>query len=302
MNDKELGASGVRISEIGLGSWGYAGPPELLRSGVEQGGANFIDTAESYGTEEVVGRAVAGIRDRVLLATKISPEHFRRDALIQAAEASLRRLQTDYIDLLQLHQPNPSVPIAETMGALGELVDAGKVRFLGVSNFSIQQLEAARQASRHPIVSNQVRYNLVDRTIEGGLLDYCVRQRITVIAYSPLARLFNRILDGDPRGALSALARKLGKTPAQIALNWCICRDSVVAIPKTHSLERQLENCAASGWYLTPEDRRRLDVEIQYRRRGLADRLVRKCVPRSLSSTIRYAVQCLPPSIRRRLN
>jgi len=131
MEFKPLGDTAVTLPEIGLGTWAYRGGAEPIRRSVELGGFH-VDTAEAYSTEDAVGEAVKGIRDRVFLATKVSPSHFRHDDLIRAADSSLRRLQTDYIDLYQLHWPNASVPIGETMAAMEELVDAGKVRFIGV--------------------------------------------------------------------------------------------------------------------------------------------------------------------------
>lgn len=114
-------------------------------------------------------------------------------------DSSLRRLGVAAIDLLQLHEPNPSIQIEETVGALTGLVDAGKVRFIGGSNFSMAQLqEAQKAAGKYPIVSNQIRYNIIDRTIEKAVLGYCQANRVTVIAYCPLARSMRRIRDCDP--------------------------------------------------------------------------------------------------------
>jgi len=160
MFTKELGKTGVQIPEVGLGTWHYHAGPEPLRQGLDAG-ACFIDTAESYDTEEVVRQAMGQHRDEVFLASKVSPSNFRRADLLKAAEGSLRRLGTDRIDLYQLHKPNDAIPLEETLGAMEELVDAGKVRFIGVSNFSQSELQRAQRAMRmHPIVSNQMRYNL----------------------------------------------------------------------------------------------------------------------------------------------
>src|SRR5580704_14117100 len=262
---KELGRTGVSIPEVGIGTFAYQGGPELLRQGLDAG-ALFIDTAESYGTESVVGEAVRGIRDRVFLATKVSPEHFHERDLRDAVDASLRRLAVDSVDLVQLHYPNPSIPIQETMGALGGLVDAGKVRFCGVSNFSIDQLREAQKAlGARPLVSNQVRYNIIDRTIESGLLHYCQQHGITVIVYSPLAKSLNRIIECDPSGSVSQIARAVGKSPAQVVINWCLSKDGVVAIPKAGSREHLLDNCGASDWRLSSEQIALLDARIQFR-------------------------------------
>jgi diketogulonate reductase-like aldo/keto reductase len=298
---KELGRTGVSIPEVGIGTFAYQGGPELLRQGLDAG-ALFIDTAESYGTESVVGEAVRGIRDRVFLATKVSPEHFHERDLRDAVDASLRRLRVDAVDLVQLHYPNPSIPIQETMGALSGLVDAGKVRFCGVSNFSIDQLREAQKAlGARPLVSNQVRYNIVDRTIESGLLHYCQQQGITVIAYSPLAKSLNRIIECDPSGSVSQIARAVGKSPAQVVINWCLSKDGVVAIPKAGSREHLLDNCGASDWRLSSEQIALLDSKIQFRHRNRFDQLARKLVPHGLQRFAVGALRYLPQGVRRRV-
>jgi diketogulonate reductase-like aldo/keto reductase len=276
---KELGGTGVMVPEIGLGTWKYTGGNEPLRRGIELG-AFLIDTAEMYRTEDAVGRAVKGIRERVFIATKVSGSNLRYDRVLRAAENSLRLLDTGYIDLYQIHWPNSGVPIAETMRAMEELVDGGMVKYIGVSNFSVGELaEAAAVMTRYPIVSNQVLYNLKRRDIELELLPYCQQNGITVLAYTPLAdgslaveaaspdesgRARRRTADRfggrqRERDALRSVAAEVGRTPAQVALNWCIARPNVVAIPKSNSLARTGENCGASGWRLTEDQRRLLD-------------------------------------------
>jgi diketogulonate reductase-like aldo/keto reductase len=302
MRLKELGKTGVLLPEIGLGTWRYYAGPEPLWRGLDAG-ALFIDTAESYGTEPVVAEAIRTQRDRVFLATKVSPRHFRRRDLLAAADASLRRLGTDYLDLYQLHEPNEAVSLEETLGAMEELADAGKVRFIGVSNFSVSLLHQAQHALRkHPIVSNQERYNLADRTIELEVLPYCEGNHITVIAYSPLARGLSHLLDCDPRGVLNEIARLVCKTPAQVALNWCLSRSPVVAIPKSNSTEHFLENCGASGWRLDADQVRRLDKGIGFRQRGRVEAFLRRRLPPVLKHGLQHAVQSLPRACRRRIN
>jgi diketogulonate reductase-like aldo/keto reductase len=301
MNRKELGTTGVLIPEVGIGTWNYHAGSETLRKGLEAG-ALFIDTAESYGTEGVVGEALAGLRDGVLLATKVSPQNFRKAELKRSVDSSLRRLRIDAIDLLQLHEPNSSVPIEETIGAMTALVDAGKVRFLGVSNFSVSQLQEAQAASKkYRIVSNQVRYNIIDRTIEKDLLQYCQTNEITVIAYSPLARGLSRIRDCDPNSVVNRLARDLGRSEAQIVLNWCLCKEGVVVIPGGNSVEHILENCGASAWQLSPEQVSLLDANIQYRQKNWFDRLVRRHCPKTLQNIGLRLVNYLPRGLRRRI-
>ncbi len=249
MELKELGDTGVKIPEIGLGTAGYTSGSEPLRKGIALG-ATHIDTAESYGTEDQVGDAVAGIRDQVFIATKVSPGHFRHDDLIEAANNSLKLLQTDRIDLYQLHKPNSEIPIGETMGAMDTLVEDGKVRFIGVSNFSVSELEAAQAATGNKIVSNQVRYSLADRRIESELLPYCQRNRVTIIGFSPLKAIWGA---SGHDAALRSVGGATGKTKAQVALNWCTSREGVVTIPKSNSAARIEENCRASGWRLTED-------------------------------------------------
>jgi diketogulonate reductase-like aldo/keto reductase len=301
MFTKELGKTGFLIPEIGMGTWNYHAGPAPLRRGLEAG-ALFIDTAESYGSEPLLAQAIRGLRQQVFLATKVSPQNFRPTDLRRSVDSSLQRLGVDVIDLLQLHGPNPAVPIQETIGSLSDLADAGKIRFLGVSNFSVAQLQAAQTASaKHPIVSNQVRYNIIDRTIEESLLPYCQALGITVIAYSPLARGLNRIRDCDPRGCLAEVAHTTGKSSAQVVLNWCLCKDGVVAIPKGNSEEHVLENCGASGWRLTAEQIALLDANILYRRRTRFDHWVRKSTPDWLREAALAALTRLPQSLRRRI-
>ena len=258
MEQKELADTGVRVPEIGLGVAGYTGGVEPLRRGVSLG-ATHIDTAENYGTEDVVGEAIAGMRGSIFLATKVSRSHLRHDDVLKAAEGSLLKLGTDHIDLYILHSPDPDIPIEGTMRAMDRLVDEGKVRFIGVSNFSVEQLKEAQTASRNKITSNQVRYNLADRKIEEGLLPYCQQNQVTIVAYSPLAVGLGKLKAGLRSGVLKRVAEESGKTEAQVAINWCTSKEGVIAIPKSSSVQRTEENCGASGWRLSEEQLRLLD-------------------------------------------
>jgi diketogulonate reductase-like aldo/keto reductase len=264
MELKQLGATGVKVPEIGLGVWRYSGGAEPLRRGIELG-AFLIDTAEMYGTEDVVGLATKDIRDRVFIATKVSGSHLRYDDVLRAAEASLRRLNTDYIDLYQIHWPNSAIPIQETMRAMEALVDNKMVRHIGVSNFSTFELHAAQAAmSKYPIVANQVLYSLNRREIERDLMPYCLANHVTIIAYTPLddGRLAAppRFRSNPRMQALQTVASQVQKTLAQVALNWCTSRLNVVTIPKSNSASRVAENCQASGWRLSPAQVQYLDA------------------------------------------
>lgn len=298
---QKLGDTGVSIPEIGLGTWNYHGGLAPLQAGLDAG-ACFIDTAESYGTEEWVGEVLRGRRGEVFLATKVSREHLRAAEVRRAAESSLRRLGTDHIDLYQVHEPSPTVPIGETMAALEGLVDEGKVRFIGVSNFALDELRQAQAAlRRHRIVANQVRYNLIDRTIERDLLAYCQEQKITVIAYSPLGREARKVRDADPAGALGEVARESGHSVPQVLLNWCLCRPGVVVIPKGNSVEHVRDNCGGSGWRLSPEQVRRLDQRVRSRQRRGWEIWLRRLVRGKASQWVKRGVDFLPARLRRRL-
>ena len=299
---KELGDTGVQIPEIGIGTWKYHAGREPLRNGLDAG-ALFIDTAESYGTEPVVAEAIADSRDCVFLATKVSPNHFRRADLLKAADDSLRRLRCDHIDLYQLHEPNDTIPLEETLGAMEDLVDAGKVRFIGVSNFSLDQLQKAqRTMCKHRIVANQVRYNIIDRTICDDLLPYCQANDVTIIAYTPLARGMHHVKDCDPRSVLETVAGAVGRTQAQVVLNWCLCRENVVVIPKGNSTAHVLENCGASDWRLSAEQILALDEGIAFRRRRRFETVLRRQTPPSVKRILKQLVHFAPRAIRRRIN
>ena len=252
MEYRKLGRTGENVSTIGIGTWriGVRGNPSekgrevrAIRRGVELG-INLIDTAEVYSggrSEQIVGEAVKEIRNDVFIATKVSSENLRHDDLLEACEGSLRRLGTSYIDLYQVHWPNPSIPIRETMGALEKLVYEGKVRFIGVSNFSVQETEEAREAlTKNELASNQVEYSLANRRVESDILPYCAKEKVSLIAYSPLNR-GNIPESGIP----SSLLQKYALTRAQVMLNWVTRNEAVVAIPKAASVEHMEENASS---------------------------------------------------------
>jgi diketogulonate reductase-like aldo/keto reductase len=260
---RELGKTGVKIPEVGLGLWQYRGGVEPIRRAIELG-ANLLDTAEVYGTEPITGEAMKGLRSKVFLATKVSGDHLRRNDLLKACDNSLRRLGTDVIDLYQIHWPDSHVPIEETMRAMEDLADLGKIRYIGVSNFSAREQKAAQGAMRrHKIVCNQVVYSLMNRDIERDLIPYCQQTGVTVMAYSPLARgtITRRPLlpRNSPTEILARIAESANRTLAQVALNWCLSRPGVVTIPKSDKVARVEENCGASGWSLTKEQVAQLD-------------------------------------------
>lgn len=261
---KYLGGTKTKVSSIGLGSGtGFKhidkrGDQKLiyiLQKALDFG-INFIDTAEVYfdgNAEELIGKAFKKNRKRVFIATKFSPEHSRYKELLKSAEGSLKRLQTDYIDLYQIHWPNPLVPIEETLQALEKLVRAGKVKHIGVCNFSLRQLRDIQKASTLPIVSLQTEYNLLERSAEQYLLPHAQKNNITIIAYTPL-NSGNILRKKKYEKIFSTLAKKYNKTPSQIILNFLVSHSPVVAIPATTNPVHLQENTKSTEFMLKRED------------------------------------------------
>jgi len=256
-----------------MGTWGMGGGMRTDPSGDSEAvdalklgldlGMTLVDTAEMYGaghSEEVVSKALEDWRKPVFVASKVSPSHFAHEDLLRSASKSLERLRMKQMDLYQLHWPNPRIPIAETMRAMEKLVLDGMVRYIGVSNFSVNQMKEAQAAlSREEIVSNQVEYSLVDRAIEKEVLPYCQREKVTLIAYSPLGQ--GRIARGRgaPFKVIDETASRLGKSRSQVALNWLLQHESVVVIPKASDKKHVMENAAASGWKLGAKEFQDID-------------------------------------------
>jgi len=251
MEYRELGRTGEKVSVIGMGCWGlglsrdaseWAREIASLQRGIELG-MNLIDTAERYSSgrsEELVREAVKDRRDDTFIATKVAPPNLRHDAVIRACMDSIKRLGVSYIDLYQIHWPDPGVPIKDTMSAMERLVQDGLVRYIGVSNFSVSETEAARAAlAKNEIASNQVEYALTNRSVEADILPYCVREKITLMAYSPLAH------GHIARSVPGSILQKYGMAPAQAMLNWVTRNEQVVAIPKAGNIRHQEENASS---------------------------------------------------------
>lgn len=262
MRYKDLGISKIKTSSIGLGTnFVYDIQKDeksliyLIQKAVDKK-INFFDTAEVYHnghSEILVGKAFKKMRDKVIIATKFSPEHCRYNDVLKAAEGSLKRLQTDYIDLYQVHWPNPIVPIEQTINALEKLIKDGKVKYIGVSNFSLRQLEEIRELSNLPIVSLQTEYNLLERSAEVDLLPFCEKNKITTIAYMPLSS--GNILKTEKYSKIfSNLSEKYNKTAPQIILNFLISHPPVIAIPATTNIIHLGENAKSGDFLLEKKD------------------------------------------------
>jgi aldehyde reductase len=247
--------SGEQVPAFGLGTWQLGDDPNkraeeiaTLRLGLDLG-ATLIDTAEMYGegrSEELIGEALRGRRDEVFLVTKVYPHNASHDGCIAACERSLRRLDTDRIDLYLLHWRG-QVPLAETMEAFAALRRAGKIRHYGVSNLDLADMQELWTTSQgQAVAANQLLYNLVRRGIERDLLPWLRERRIPIMAYSPIeqAKLLRNV-------KLVHFAKRHAILPAQAALAWLLSHEDVIVIPKTGNRERLRENFATLEHALT---------------------------------------------------
>ena len=309
MNERNLGREGLRVSELGLGCMGMS---EFYGTGDEDEsiatihravelGVTFLDTADMYGpftNEKLVGKAIADRREQVVLATKFGNERGEDGSFIgvngkpeyvrQSCDGSLERLGVDHIDLYYQHRVDPEVPIEETLGAMKELVEAGKVRYLGLSEAAPETIRRAHEV--HPISALQTEYSLFTRDVEDEILPTLRELGIGFVAYSPLGRGFltgrwrsiEDMPEEDTRTArfprfqeenfrknleLADKVREISDekdiTPGQLALAWLLRQgDDIVPIPGTKRRERLEENAAAADVTLTDEDLRRIEEAI----------------------------------------
>ena len=255
---------GTTIPAIGQGTWhmgesggDHAAEVDALRLGLDLG-MQVIDTAEMYadgGSEQVVGRAIAGRRDEVFLVSKLYPQNASRTGTRAACERSLSRLGTDRLDLYLLHWRG-AVPLAETVAAFGELQAEGKILRWGVSNLDVDDMEELLALpGGDGCASNQILYNPGYRGVEFDLLPWCAARHMAVMAYSPVGQ-GGRLLT---HAALRDVAHSHGATPAQVALAWALRHPHVVAIPKATQREHVRQNAAAAAITLTAGDLAALD-------------------------------------------
>ena len=288
---------GERISKIGLGTWqfgsaewGYGSEyadgaaPAIVARALESE-VNLFDTAEIYAfgrSEEILGRALAGRRERAFIATKVFPVFPVAPLVRRAAGKSAKRLGVTSLDLYQLHWPSPQVPLSNTMGAFRSLQAAGTIRQAGVSNYSLERWKRAEAALGAPVFSNQVPYSLVNRAAERDLIPHAEAAGRLVLAYSPLGQGF---LGGNYRGgarpggvrransafrrggdpaaevlldALKEIGDRHGATAAQVSLAWVTRSPNVVAIPGARTVEQMERNAAAADLVLDPGEIERL--------------------------------------------
>lgn len=319
MEYRQLGGSGFKVPVLTLGTGTFGGQGDFFKvwgsSGVEEAtrlvdisleaGLNMFDSADNYSrglAEEILGKAISGRREKVILSTKgtfrsgegpndVGSSRFH---ITRAVEASLKRLGTDYIDLYQLHAFDALTPVEEALRALDDLVRAGKIRYIGASNFSgwhlMKSLATSEKYGLARHVAHQAYYSLVSREFEWELMPLALDQKVGTVVWSPLgwARLTGKIRRGQPRpegsrmqsslnaqgapplseeylfrvvDALDAVAAETGKTVPQVAINWLLQRPSVSTIVIGARNEEQLrQNLGAVGWNLTPDQVARLDA------------------------------------------
>jgi diketogulonate reductase-like aldo/keto reductase len=227
---------GASVPVLGLGTAGYGSTFDGERRQVEALGAalrmgyRHIDTAEIYSggrSEELIGEAIQVMpREELFITTKVHRAHLHYDEVLSAMEGSLSRLRCDYVDLYLIHAPEPSVPLTETMDAMNELVERGKTRYIGISNFDVEQANQAFRLTRSLIATNQVHYNLLVREPErNGVLAWCQEHDVLLTAYSPLEK--GRVIRDE---TVTRIASDLAVTPVQLALAWLIEKDHVITI------------------------------------------------------------------------
>lgn len=324
MQAKQLGYSDLQITTVGLGSWAIGGGGWIFGWGPQDDadsiaaihraldlGINWIDTAAVYGaghSEEVVGQAIAGRRHEVIVATKGGRileagqerpfARLKADSLRREVEASLRRLQVEVIDLYQIHWPDPDEDIEEGWGTVAELIREGKIRYGGVSNFSVAQLKRIQPI--HPVVSLQPPYSMLRRGIEDELLAYCAANNIGVIPYSPMQaglltgkftreRLAGRPDDDwrprnehfqEPQLSLNLelveklrpIAERHGRNVAQLAIAWVLRRPEITAAIVGARHPGQIEETAPAGdWQLSPAELAEIDNLLVWREQRLKE-------------------------------
>jgi aryl-alcohol dehydrogenase-like predicted oxidoreductase len=313
MEKHPLGTSTLSVSAVALGTWAIGGENwgavdddesvAAIRKAIEVG-MTFIDTADIYGrghSEEIVGRAIAGHRDEVIVATKVANRWNDKgerwtdcsyEYVMQAVRASLRRLDTDYIDVYLIHRPDPNTPIAETMRALEKLLKDGVVRAVGVSRYRIDQITEAQSCI--PLHVAQYPLNMFRRQEITPILPFCRENQIAMMAYAPLSkglltgkfgadtvfpetdmRAHSEMFRGEPFRArleavdkLKPIAARYGKTLAQLAINWNLCHAGVTtALTGAKRPSQVVENAGGAGWRIGPQDLQQIETIVA----GLTD-------------------------------
>jgi aryl-alcohol dehydrogenase-like predicted oxidoreductase len=258
--------SNEKVSVIGLGT-GYGGNMARISKYNDSHvrtiqfsidlGITFIDTAEEYGMGEAeiaIGKAISNVRDRVFISTKVSAENLNYKNIIKSVEGSLKRLNTDYIDLYQNHWLNPLIPFEETLKAMDKLIQDGKIRYVGLCNVTLNELIKAKEYLTSDLLHFvQLEYNLVDREIEQAILPFCAKENIFIVAYSPLLQ-GSICRNQNKKRILKDIAKKYRKSISQIVLNWIIEKNQMIAIANTNNLDHLKENSESANFELSKSD------------------------------------------------
>jgi diketogulonate reductase-like aldo/keto reductase len=274
MRKINIGPAGEKIPVLGQGTGGiqphepdmsYEKWKDVLKVGIELG-MTHIDTAEIYGvgkSESMVGEAIKEFdRDDLFITTKLAPTHQDEKEMRIAVNNSLKRLGLTHVDLYLIHWLKSKQPVKPIISFLESLIDEGKTRYIGVSNFSLDQFKSARQELRkHELVANQIKINIQNQKPTHESLQYYREQGIILTAYSPLGRYGLRNIEPNLMKMLEDLAVKHNATPHQIALAWLISHENVIAIPKTFQVEHVKQNAKAASIQLTESEIKQLNVE-----------------------------------------
>jgi diketogulonate reductase-like aldo/keto reductase len=264
--------NGFSMPVFGLGTWQMGGRQErnpdnddsadikAIKMAIDNG-ITHIDTAEMYAngySETLLGQVITGYnRKNLFIASKVYPDNLNYQDLINSAKNSLKRLNTPFLDLYMLHNPNPEIPIQETMKAMDFLIDQGLIRNIGISNFTKERMAEAQKFTKNKIVVNQVHYNLQYREPEKtGLLEYCQKNDVMLVAWRPIQK---GLLLEEKNELVDEMCQKYNKTPAQIAINWLISQKNVVTLSKMGNPDHLMENLGALDWEMSPGDVKKLD-------------------------------------------
>ena len=275
---REFGNTSFKTSCIGMGTYydmrwifktyldiytGREQKEDAIKSGIDNG-INLIDTAELYRTEKIIAPVIKNYkRDELFIATKVFPTHLSPNSLERALSRSLKNLETDYIDLYQIHFPNPTIDLKKTLRTMERMIDAGKMKYIGLSNFSLNLLKRAQDIlSKHEITSIQINYNIFHRKSQNELIKYCEQNHIAVMAYFPLGH--GRVTQKQYNEYFDYIRKTIGDVPnANIALAYLISKNqNVFPIPRASNRLHVTQNAKYSDIILNEEDIKYLEEKL----------------------------------------
>ncbi len=256
---RKMGSTGEKVSSIGLGTYGisnYKAAEEAFYYAIDRG-VSLIDTAEIYNTEDFVGNVIKKVgRENLFITTKVAPKNLTsKESTLRSAKGSLKKLGIGAVDLILIHWPHDTMSISDQVKNIESVRKEGLTRYIGVSNFSVEQMEEARSStSTSEIVCNQVEYNMTKRDVEKDVIPYCEVNGMSVVAYTPIEK-------GSPQKykGMKDVSSSTGKTPIQISLNFLMRNSAVIPIPKSENLDHIKEILGSTGWRLKDKEIALLD-------------------------------------------